>query len=141
MSRTEPHTIPVRVRNLCKVFCRVLVIFGVIGLVTDVARAGRAHAGESVDGFEIVICSGDGAKTITVDREGNPIEAPDEAICDCGCAACPSSGGVCLILEASAQDRPMSFATAVPCILKSAIRTRERRRLPVPRAPPTEKEA
>lgn len=141
MSRTEPNKIPVCLRSLCKVFCRVFVILAVIGLVMDIARPGRAHAGESAYGFEIVICSGDGAKTITVDREGNPIEAPGNAVCDCGCAACPSSGVVCLILEASAQDQPMSLAAAVPCTLKSTNRARERGRLPVPRGPPTEKEA
>ncbi len=141
MSRTEPNKIPVCLRSLCNVFCRVLVALAVIGLATDFVQAGRAHTGEGVDRFEILICSGDGAKMITVDLEGNPIDAPGEAMCDCGCAACPSSGGVCLILETSAQDRPMSFAAAVPCTLKSTNCARERGRLPVPRGPPTEKEA
>lgn len=141
MSRTDPHTNPACLANLRKVLCRLLVVFAVLGLVAQVAQPGRAHAREGVRGFEIVICSGDGAVTITVDGEGNPVEAPGEAVCDCGCAACPSSGGVCLIHEAAALESLMSFAAAVPCTLKSTNRARERGRLPVPRGPPTEKDA
>lgn len=141
MSRTGPHKMQACLANLRKVLCSFVVVLAVLGLVAQVAQPGRAHAGEGVRGFEIVICSGDGAVTITVDGEGNPVEAPGEAVCDCGCAVCPSSGGVCLILETSAQDRAISFAAAVPCTLKSTNRARERGRLPVPRGPPTEKEA
>lgn len=141
MSRTGPHKMQACLANLRKVLCSLVVVLAVLGLVAQVAQPGRAHAGEGVRGFEIVICSGDGAVTITVDGEGNPVEAPGEAFCDCGCAVCPSSGGVCLIHEAAALEPSMSFAAAVPCTLKSTNRARERGRLPVPRGPPTEKEA
>jgi len=141
MFRTGPHKNREGLLYFGKVIGRILALVAVLGLLADFAHPGRAHAGESVDGLEIVICSGDGAKTITVDREGNPIEEPGKAVCDCGCAACPSSGGVCLILGASATELPMSFATAVPRAFKSTNRTRERGQLPVPRGPPTEKEA
>ncbi len=126
--------------SLGKVLCRAFVVLAVLGLVGEFAQPVRAHAGEGVHGFEIVICSGDGAVTIMVDREGNPIEVPGEAACDCGCATCPSSGGVCLIHEAVALDVSIAFAATVPCTLKSVNLAWERGRLPVPRGPPTEKE-
>jgi hypothetical protein len=126
--------------SLGRVFCRAFVFLAVLGLFGEFAQPVRAHAGEGVQGFEIVICSDDGAVTITVDREGNPIEAPGEAACDSGCAACPSSGAVCLIRDAVALDVSLAFAAAVPCTLKSVNLACERGRLPVPRGPPTEKE-
>lgn len=141
MSRTDPHKMPACIWSLRKAFCRVLVVLAVLGLVAEFAQPGRAHAGEGAHGFEIVICSGDGAVTIMIDREGNPIEAPGETVCDCGCASCPSSGGVCPVHEPSAFEILVSFSEAAPCAPKTARLASERGRLPIPRGPPTEKEA
>lgn len=135
-----PHKMAACTWSQRKVFCRVFLALVVLGLVTQFAQPGRVHAGVSANGFEIVICSGDGAITITVDSEGNPIEAPGDATCDCGCAACPSSAGVCLIPKASVLDILKSLAAVVPYTWKSTNRALERGRLPVPRGPPTEKE-
>lgn len=72
------------------------------GLGTGVAAPHAAGAGQGLT--EVVICGDDGARTIVVDAEGNPVEEEHErSCCDGLCIACAGSSDPVAVLGVPAS--------------------------------------
>jgi hypothetical protein len=114
---------------------RLLLVLALLpGLVT-----GLLPLPGQASGFEMVICGSDGAETIRVDAEGNPLSDDPLSGCETCCAACaplpalvpdaPLCRPVTAVLRGT--DRPMASVPGLPA--RPAL-------YPSPRGPPTQQE-
>jgi hypothetical protein len=114
---------------------RLLLVLALLpGLVTGLLPLPGQAAG-----FEMVICGSDGAETIRVDAEGNPLSDDPLSGCETCCAACAPAAalvpGAQQVRAAMALPRraaqPKAAAPALPA--RPAL-------YPSPRGPPTQQE-
>ena len=70
-----------------------MLLAALVWVFTQIAMVGMPFAAGSaaVAGQSIVICTGSGLKTITLDAEGNPVETPSQTV---ECPVCAQIGGI-----------------------------------------------
>jgi hypothetical protein len=105
------------------------------------AGARHAEAAGAGPGFVMVICSDGVAKTVVLDREGNPVEPSGESACLglCLCCTVPESDALSPGAQAWAFWDPVAGVevfTIKPARLRS-----ETARSPQARGPPSEEDA
>jgi hypothetical protein len=94
-----------RIRATGAFVARVMAVLTAMMLALGGAGVVRADASVVAPGIAMVICSDDGAKTIVLDADGNPVETSDDE-------NCPGQGPCCTVPESVAVT-PQAHAWAV----------------------------
>lgn len=120
---------------------RLIAVAAALLIAAGGAVPGRALAGAADPGLVMVICSDGVAKTVVIDRDGNPAEPSDTGTCADPCVFCTAADTDALWSSAGTPgvwDAAMSAAAfqKTPATLSS-----ERRCPTGARAPPFKKDA
>lgn len=128
-------------RSVGSLAARVLAVVAALMLAAGGAGARHASATGAEPGFVMVICSDGVAKTVVLDREGNPVEPSGESACLglCLCCTVPEGDALSPGAQASAVWDPVARVEAFN--VKSARLWSESSRSPQARGPPTEEDA
>jgi hypothetical protein len=91
-------------------------------------------------GFEMVICTEGGAKTIRVDAAGDPIPPADEH-CPCPCLDCLPAAEAAVLPEAARSAMPTAASAPREDRASTFPQPQARRMRPEARGPPSEAKA
>lgn len=95
------------------------------------ALAAGTMAQRTADGIAVVLCTGEGTVTVTLDQNGNPVDAAHDP-CAWAAAGAPATLQPPVLLAAPARARALRAAPApTGALIASAVR-----RAHPPRAPP-----
>ncbi len=126
-----------RARLIGALAARILVVAAALVMAAGGGIAARTHA-PAEQGIAMVICAEGGARTVVLDREGNPVAPADAEVCVVSCLCCPAAPDITIAPPVHRATNGAGDATRLVPPMPRAALSFERGLVHAPRGPPSE---